>query len=199
MNQSVWMHHQASEQMTNLITLILVLLLLIGCGKQGEKSEKSGSKESRFEVQTRGEIQYKVKSLDEYGLKQLIARRNEKVLFLNVWATWCVPCQEEFPDLVKLAEQYNNSDVEFVGLSVDYPDEIESKIIPFLKNNPVIFEIYVQDFKDEGNMIQFLNRSWNGAIPASFIFDRDGTQKAFLPGMRSYNNFKQELEKVVNH
>jgi thiol-disulfide isomerase/thioredoxin len=184
--------------MKNLITLILALILLAGCAKQGEKSEKSSSEDSRFQVQTRGEIQYEVKSLDESGLKQLIARRNGKFLSLNLWATWCVPCREEFPNLVKLAGEYNNSDVEFVGLSVDYPDEIESKIIPFLKNNPVNFEIYVQDFEDEGNIIQFLNKSWNGAIPATFIFDTNGIQKAFLPGLRSYDDFKQELERVRN-
>ncbi len=88
--------------------------------------------------------------------------------------------------------------MKFVGLSVDYPDEIESKIIPFLKNNPVNFKIYVQDFKDEENLIKFLNKDWSGAIPATFIFDKNGIQKAFLLGINSYNDFKQELEKVRN-
>lgn len=185
--------------MKNLTTLILALILLVGCGKQSEKSEKTGSADSRFQAQSRGEIQYEVKPLDESGLKQLIARRNGKFLLLNVWSTWCVPCREEFPDLVKLAVEYQDN-VEFVGLSVDYPDEIESKIMPFMKKNPapINFEIYVQNFKDEGNLIQFLNKDWSGAIPATFIFDRDGAQKAFLSGVRSYNNFKQELERLKN-
>jgi len=186
--------------MKNLITLIFALILLVGCGKQGGKSEEPGSEDSRIQAQTRGEIQYEyeVESLDESGLKQLIARRNGKLLFLNLWATWCASCREEFPDLIKLVEQYSNSDVEFVGLSVDYPDEIEAKIIPFLKMNPVNFKIYVQDFKDEEDLIQFLNKDWSGAIPATFIFDSDGIQQAFLPEVRSYEEFKQELDRLKN-
>ena len=186
------------EQMKNLIVSIFALILLVSCGKQAEKSEKRGSENSKIQAQTRGEIQYQVKPLDESGLKQMVARRNGKILFLNVWATWCVPCREEFPDLNKLAEQYKNSDVEFIGLSVDYPDEIESKIIPFLKKNPIKFQIYVQNFEDEGSLIQFLSKDWSGAIPATFIFDKDGVQKIFLPGLRNHEEFKQGLESVRN-
>jgi thiol-disulfide isomerase/thioredoxin len=178
------------------IIIVLALLILSGCGEQ---KEQSGSGYSTHEVQKSGEIQYDVKSIDESGLKQLIAQRNGKILFLNVWATWCVPCREEFPDLVRLAEHYKNADVEFVGLSVDYPDEIESKIIPFLENQKCNFKIYVQAFDDEANLIGLLNEKWSGAIPATFIFDPVGIQRVFLLGVHSYDDFQQELEKLRIH
>jgi thiol-disulfide isomerase/thioredoxin len=182
--------------MKNSIIITWILFLLAGCGKQGEKS---GSGDSTFQVQKQMEIRFDVKPLDESGLKQLIARRNGKFLFLNVWATWCAPCREEFPVLIKLTEEYKHSNVEFVGLSVDYPDEIESKIIPFLEKHNCNFKIYVQNFKDERMIIQLLNKEWSGAIPATFIFDPEGTQQAFLFGKGSYEDFKQSLEKIRSH
>ena len=183
-------------EMKNLIIITWILFLLAGCGGQGEKSD---SGDSTFQVQKQMEIRFDVKPLDESGLKQLIAQRNGKFLLLNVWATWCTPCREEFPVLIKLAEEYKHSNVEFVGLSVDYPDEIESKIIPFLEKHNGNFKIYVQNFKDEGMIIQLLNKEWSGAIPATFIFDPEGIQQAFLLGKRSYDDFKQALEKIRNH
>ena len=181
--------------MKKLIAFLLTLLLVANCGKQ---NEQTNSKDSLAVVQKPGKIQYEVATLDEAGLKQLIAQRNGKILLLNVWATWCEPCREEFPDLIKLASDYKNSNVEVVGLSADYPDEVDSKIVPFLEKYQCNFKIYVQNFEDDAKLIQLLNQAWNGALPATFIFDQDGKQQMFLTGMRSYDDFKQEVEKVRN-
>jgi thiol-disulfide isomerase/thioredoxin len=140
--------------------------------------------------------QYRVDTIDKSNLEKLIKNRNGKVLFLNVWATWCLPCKEEFPDIVKLSNTY--IDIEIVGLSVDYPDEVESKIIPFIKSHNVKFKIFVQDFRNIDDLINYLNKDWNGGIPTTFIFDTTGTQRAFIFGKHNYNYFKQEIEKVIN-
>ena len=179
--------------MRNLIVLILIILSFYNCGK---RSDQSRSTDSTTVVQKQSKMQHEVKPLDEAGLKQLITQRNGKMLLLNVWATWCEPCREEFPDLIKLASNYKNSNVEIVGLSADYPDEVNAKIIPFLEKYQCNFEVYVQNFKNDEKLIQLLNRQWSGALPATFIFDQDGKQQAFLIGMRSYDDFKQEVEKV---
>ena len=135
--------------------------------------------------------------LNEQQLQHLITQRNGKLLFLNVWATWCLPCREEFPDLVKLAESYSKKEVEFIGLSVDYPDEIESKILPFLEQIPVSFPIYVQNFDDKEQAINFLNEKWSGAIPATFVYNAEGSQLHFLLGQHSFEEFHQILQPLV--
>ncbi len=137
-----------------------------------------------------------VESLGEPGLQDLVKNRNGKVLLLNVWATWCQPCVEEFPDLVRLANNLKDKNVEVVGLSVDYPDEIGSKVLPFLRSHNVSFKVYVENFKDEERFINSLNTKWNGAIPATFIFDAEGNQRAFLIGQQDYKTFKMEVESV---
>lgn len=135
-----------------------------------------------------------VEKIDKGKLQKLIKERKGKVLFLNLWATWCVPCREEFPSIVKLADEYK--DVEFVGISVDFPDEIDSKIIPFLKSNKVNFTTYVNAFEGDEDLINILDKNWNGALPATFVFDKNGKKISFLEGKKTYEDFKREIEKA---
>ena len=117
-------------------------------------------------------------------------------MFINTWATWCVPCKEEFPDLVQLADDYRDTDVVIIGISVDYPDEVETKIIPFLQKQNVNFPNYVQNFKKPEDLINLLNPDWRGAVPATFIYDKNGNQKVYMLGKHSFDEFKQKIESI---
>ena len=179
--------------MKKLMFSFLILALLFNCGNKKDQSNPSATKDS-----AKQQSSYVVEQLDEAGLDRLIQQRNGKFLFLNVWATWCPPCREEFPDLVRLASDSGNTNVEFVGLSVDFPDEIDSRIVPFLEANRVNFKIYVQNFQRNDRLINVLNENWNGAIPATFIFNADGKQVSFILGKRDYQDFKKEIDRVTN-
>ena len=138
----------------------------------------------------------KVETLDKKKIADLIHERNGKILFLNLWATWCVPCREEFPDIVKLVQQYGNKNVEFVGLSIDYPEEIKSKILPFLKKNKANFKNYVNGIRGDEELINLLEEKWNGALPATFIYDAEGNKLKFLQGKQKYDEFKSALDEI---
>jgi thiol-disulfide isomerase/thioredoxin len=170
---------------------IFLFLLLVNCTSRPDQASEVAL------PKTDSSQDLSLNLMDEKMLQEFISSRNGKYLFLNVWATWCIPCREEFPDLIKLAELYKTKGVEFAGLSVDYPDEIESKILPFLEKNPVNFPIYVQNFKDKENAINLLNEKWSGAIPATFIYGADGSQLHFLLGKHSYEEFQQVLQSLL--
>lgn len=138
-----------------------------------------------------------VEKINLMKLDSLIENRNGKILFINVWATWCVPCREEFPDLVKLHASLKNSDVEITAISVDFPDEIEDKIIPFLKKQGVKFKSYVGGFKNDEELINRLNKGWRGDVPATFIFDKKGKLKRTLNGKKTYENFISAITEVI--
>ena len=140
-----------------------------------------------------------VEPIDEKGLERLLHDRKEKILLLNVWATWCQPCVEEFPDLVELYSEYQNAAVDIVAISVDYPDEVESKILPFLASQNVSFPVYVADIKKDEDLINALNPSWSGAVPATFIFDAAGKQRVFMFGQKNYKTFKAEIDTVLGY
>ncbi|MFQ5709806.1 MAG: redoxin domain-containing protein [bacterium] len=178
---------------------LAVLVALVACNKSRDTSSRAGQSHSKTNAPTSiiAESEWVVEPLDEARLERLLKQRNGKALLLNVWATWCVPCKEEFPDLVRLAQVYQNRGAEIVGLSVDYPDEVASKIVPFLKNKGVNFRVFVGDFKDDEKFINRLNQKWSGALPATFIFDSSGNQRAFLLGKQTFPAFQRALENVL--
>lgn len=135
-----------------------------------------------------------VKTIDEKGVTALLKARDGKPLFINFWATWCIPCTEEFPDIVKLSEKYKN--VEFIAVSLDHHDEVNSKIRPFLKKMKAGFKNYVGRFKDDQNLIDLINGKWNGALPATAIYDKSGKQVSFHAKKLSYKEMEAELKKL---
>jgi len=153
--------------------LIVVLLLILSVVNYGQTDQEN------LEI---SEI-----TLDE--LNDIIKNRKGRVLLINIWATWCVPCKEEFPDLIKISEKYDEQ-IELVGISIDYPDEIESKIIPFLNEFQPNFVNYVNGEKDTERFINNLNPKWSGAIPATFFYDSEGEQILFYVGKMSFEKIE---------
>ena len=73
-----------------------------------------------------------VEQIDAAGVAKLRANPTGKFRFFNVWATWCVPCVEEFPSLVSLSRQFDMRDFELVTISLDEPKQ-EAKAQAFLQ------------------------------------------------------------------
>lgn len=138
-----------------------------------------------------------VRTIDEQGLDSLIKHRNGKVLLLNVWATWCIPCKEEFPDLVKLSNNSGKQNAEVVAVSVDYPDEIKSKVAPFVKKMKATFPVFVADFPSQDAFINSFDKKWSGAVPATFIYDAGGAPQSYLLGKQTYEQLKKAVDDVT--
>ena len=136
-----------------------------------------------------------VKIINAEDLSAII-NNSDRPLLINVWATWCLPCREEFPDLVKISNNYKNK-VNVVGISVDDQEVLDSKVIPFLKNQKADFEVYLLKVVEPEDFINLLNKKWSGAIPATFIYDKVGNQKEMLIGKQSYESFDRVLKKVI--
>ena len=133
-------------------------------------------------------------TIDE--LNDMIKNREGRVLLINIWATWCIPCKEEFPDLVKISDRYSEK-IELVGISIDYPDEVESKIIPFLNEFQPSFINYVNVENDTERFINNLNPEWSGAIPVTFFYDSEGKQLLFYEGKMYFEEIENEVLKMI--
>jgi len=134
-------------------------------------------------------------TIDE--LNDIIKNREGRVLLINLWASWCVPCKEEFPDLIKISDKYSKK-IELIGISIDFPDEIESKIIPFLNKFKPNFINYVNGENDTERFINNLNPDWSGAIPVTFFYDSEGKQFLFYEGKMSFKEIEIEALKKIN-
>jgi thiol-disulfide isomerase/thioredoxin len=92
-----------------------------------------------------------------------------KVLFVNLWATWCGPCRMETPELVRLHKEYQPRGVEFIGLSTEDPNMSAQKVREFVQQYQVDYHIGWATREVALTLMQ-----GKTTIPQSFIITRDG-------------------------
>jgi thiol-disulfide isomerase/thioredoxin len=138
-----------------------------------------------------------VTTLENGNLEPVLEKLRGKVIVMNVWATWCVPCVKEFPDLLELREKYHDKGVELVFLSVDDPDELESKVYPFLMKMDVKFETYIRSSGDEQDFVNGVDESWSGAIPLTLIYDRTGKKNTIIYGSKHFDTFEKVVKPLL--
>jgi thiol-disulfide isomerase/thioredoxin len=131
--------------------------------------------------------------IDASGLAAAVARDRGKVVVVNFWATWCVPCREEFPDVVRLEKSYRSRGVAVFGVSIDLPKDTP-KIEKFLATNQPGFPNYVKRAGgDDQDFIDAVDPKWGGELPFTVVYGRDGKKAKILSGKQSY----ADLEKAV--
>lgn len=116
-----------------------------------------------------------------------------KVILINIWASWCVPCVKEFPDLIKLYSDYKDKGFELIFISVDETSEIKTRVMPFLKKQKVEFDTYYNKFSNFEELINYIDPNWEGAIPATYIYNKKGKLKKIIIGQTEYS----EVEKII--
>ena len=87
--------------------------------------------------------------------------KGNKVVLLNVWALWCVPCVEEFPVIVDLDQEIEELEVIFI--SADFEDQF-NEVRSFLDRNDVKEVSYIKQEKDEA-FIAGIHPNWTGSLP----------------------------------
>lgn len=137
-----------------------------------------------------------VTAADSTAIRRLIGERNGRLLVLNVWATWCLPCREEFPALNRLHRYGRTNGVDVVALSVDYPDEVRTKIMPFLKSVRAEMPVMVADVEPQDRLFAMFDPAWSGAIPMTFVYDTAGTLRRSLLGKRTFEQFRAAVDSL---
>jgi len=149
-----------------------VIAVADGSVAQRRKPASFGRKSSTSSL-----IGTQIRVIDEAGVKQLLARgapSQERPLLLNFWATWCGPCREEFPDLVKIDNEYRSKGLDFVAISLDDLADMKTAVPKFLWSQRAKMPVFLLDVPDQGTIIQLIDDSWQGDMPATFLYDRQG-------------------------
>ncbi len=97
-----------------------------------------------------------------------------KVVFLNIWATWCPPCRDEMPSMERLYRQLKGEDFEILAVSVDKAGA--AAVAPFVEKNHLTFPILL----DPGETMK--NIYGTTGVPESFIINREGIIKKIVIG-----------------
>lgn len=102
------------------------------------------------------------------GGRATLADFHNKVLVLDFYATWCIPCRKSIPHLNELQKRTGTQDLQIVGLNVGGPDD-RVKVPAFAKELEIQYPL---GFPDKALTDLFL--SDNDSIPQTFVFDRRG-------------------------
>jgi peroxiredoxin len=108
------------------------------------------------------------RAITVHGDSVSIAEHRGRVVLLNVWATWCIPCRVEVPVIERLHERYAPKGLDVIGVSVDAPDQTRM-VEEFVKSFGVTYPIWLDSHR------QILRTYMAPGVPATFVIGRDGT------------------------
>ncbi len=102
-------------------------------------------------------------------LLKRIHNNSDTIYVVNFWATWCKPCVEELPDFEKFNRQNKPALVKILLVSMDFKEDLEKKVLPFLEKNKYSMEVVLLDEINGNDFIDKVNKKWGGAIPATYF------------------------------
>ena len=167
----------------------LSLGFLFSCQTQTQKSKENTP---AAQTKTVSELP-KVTQIDASGLKGLL-KPNGKPLLINFWATWCEPCREEFPDLVKIGTDYKGK-IDLITVSLDELSEINGEVPKFLAQMKSESPAYLLTTPDESAAIGLVSQDWQGALPFTILFNAQGETIYSKQGKFTPDVLVAEIEK----
>ncbi len=137
----------------------------------------------------------KVTQIDAEALKNLL-KPNGKPLLINFWATWCEPCREEFPDLVKIGADYKDK-IDLITISLDELSEINGDVPKFLAEMKAEMPSYLLKTPSEEAAITSVSKDWQGGLPFTIFFNEKGETIYFKQGKFDTAFLRAEIEKTL--
>jgi thiol-disulfide isomerase/thioredoxin len=115
-----------------------------------------------------------VRAVNAEEMQALLKRDGTRPLLVNYWATWCDPCRDEFPDLVKIDQDYRAKGLDFIAITLDDLVDIKTAVPKFLREMNAKMPVYLLNVADPEPAINLVDRDWSGALPATFLYDNKG-------------------------
>lgn len=128
-------------------------------------------------------------NFDDFEKEWLLERDAEMTYVINFWATWCVPCVKELPYFESLNEQYAKDNVKVVLVSLDFKENLNSRLLPFIEEKGLKSEVILLADDHTNDWIDKVDTSWSGAIPITLFLK--GEKRLFVE--KQYHSLK-ELE-----
>jgi thiol-disulfide isomerase/thioredoxin len=135
--------------------------------------------------------------IDLDGYNHALAKYHGKPLLVTFWATWCEPCRYEFPLLVELAKQYEPQGLAVFGVSLD--DDADMNLVRhFLTQNRPGFPSYRQKPGiDVDAFYRGVNPQWQGTMPETIFYTRDGRIAGHFIGGQTRPLFEQAIHAIL--
>jgi thiol-disulfide isomerase/thioredoxin len=134
--------------------------------------------------------------IDAPGFQKILEQYHGKSVVVTFWATWCEPCRDEYPLLNELAKQYAPQGLHVVGINLDDDGDI-ILMRRFLARYKPIFPNYRKKKGDEAAFNQSVLPGWNGALPATFFYAKDGRQIGHVLGEGTRATYETAIRALI--
>jgi thiol-disulfide isomerase/thioredoxin len=118
-----------------------------------------------------------------------------QAVLVNVWATWCEPCREEMPDLVRFYRDHRARGLRLVLISADDDDQ-RAEVARVLGALGFDGPAFIKRGNDM-TFIDALDPKWKGALPATFLFDASGAKKTSWLGSVTYDDLRARVSGLL--
>lgn len=128
---------------------------------------------------------------DPFGGEQRLSALKGRIVVLNFWATYCIPCRTEMPDLAAIQNEYAALGLQVIGASTDVADD-RATVLQFVKETKVNFPIWVG--ASTADMIRF---GLGAALPGTVIIGRDGRVVKVISGVVNQADLKKQIDSLL--
>jgi len=115
----------------------------------------------------------KLAPLDEAGIAKLAKNETDKLLVVNVWATWCGPCVAEQPEFTTMHRMYRKRNFQMVTISMDELDQKDAAL-RVLRGNHLSANNYISATKSKDALADSLDKEWSGGVPYTLLIAPGG-------------------------
>ena len=112
-----------------------------------------------------------------------------KVVLLNFWATWCVPCRAEIPDLVKMQRRYRARGLRILGIT--YPPEQKSAVRSFMRELKINYPVVIGSKETKQAFTS------SETLPLTVVIDREGSIRGLIEGVMYSDEFEEKIKPLL--
>ena len=128
---------------------------------------------------------------DLSGVEQSLQSLKGRIVILNFWATYCIPCRKEMPDLAAVQNEFAALGVQVVGVSMDDIED-KHKVLQFVRETKVNFPIWIG-----GSVEHMVKFGLGTALPGTVIIDRDGKTARIISGVVDPSVLRKEIDALL--
>jgi len=133
-----------------------------------------------------------LRSVTPDELAREIAAMRGKVIMLNVWASWCVPCLKEIPDLLMIEAELGDKGFVLLGLSIDEPGDA-ARVESLRQKYFAGFHTLVRNSTDMDALVSVVDPAWNEVVPTTYLLGRDGRTLSRIQGKKTVEEFREAV------